>query len=229
MVADDSAPGSPNLVAGANKADAHLRNVNYERDWKADVVTDIALARGGEPCPACGRELEIKRGIEVGHIFKLGTFYSEKLGATYLAADGSTKPAIMGTYGIGVERLMATVVEANHDEKGIIWPASVAPYQVHLLSLNPDRPEVAAAAEKLYADLQAAGVAALYDDREESPGVKFNDADLLGMPLRVTVSPRTLGEGERGAEAAAGEGVVAGGAGRGRRRDCRGHEELDTP
>jgi prolyl-tRNA synthetase len=117
VIADDSAPGSPNLVAGANKPDTHLRNVNYERDWKADVVTDIALARGGEPCSQCGGGLEIKRGIEVGHIFKLGTFYSEKLGATFLAPDGSTKPAIMGTYGIGVERLLATVIEANHDDK----------------------------------------------------------------------------------------------------------------
>jgi prolyl-tRNA synthetase len=113
VVADDSAPCSPNLVAGANKPDAHLRNVNYDRDWKADVVTDIALARGGEPCLQCERELEIKRGIEVGHIFKLGTFYSEKLGATYLATDGSTQPAIMWTYGIGVERLLATVIEAT--------------------------------------------------------------------------------------------------------------------
>ncbi len=195
VVADDSAPGSPNLVAGANKPDTHLRNVTYDRDWKADIVTDVALARGGEPCPNCGRELEIKRGIEVGHIFKLGTFYSEKLDATYLAADGSTKPAIMGTYGIGLERLLATIIEANHDEKGIIWPSSVAPYQVHLVALNIEQPEVKETAERLYADLQAGGVEVLYDDREESPGVKFNDADLLGMPLRVTVSPRTREKG----------------------------------
>ncbi len=192
IVADDSAPGSPNLVAGANKPDAHLRNVNYGRDWSADLVTDIALARDGDPCPSCGSKLRRDRGIEMGHVFKLGTVYSEKLGATFLDSQGVARPAVMGCYGIGLERLLAAVVEANHDEKGIIWPASLAPFDAHLVSLNTDRPGVAEAADRLYADLQAAGVDVLYDDREESPGVKFNDADLLGMPLRITVSPRTL-------------------------------------
>jgi prolyl-tRNA synthetase len=192
VVADDSAPGSPNLVAGANKPDAHLRNVNYGRDWSADVVADIALARDGDPCPSCGSKLRRDRGIEMGHIFKLGTVYSEKLGATYLDRQGVSRPAVMGSYGIGLERLLAAVVEANHDDKGIIWPASLAPFDAHLVALSTDRPGVAEAADHLYADLQAAGVDVLYDDREESPGVKFNDADLLGMPLRITVSPRTL-------------------------------------
>jgi prolyl-tRNA synthetase len=128
----------------------------------------------------------------MGHIFKLGTVYSDKLGATFLDSVGKARPVVMGCYGIGVERLLATVIEANHDDKGIIWPASVAPYQAHLVALNVETPAVHDAAEKLYADLLAAGVEVLYDDREESPGVKFNDADLLGMPLRVTVSPRTL-------------------------------------
>jgi prolyl-tRNA synthetase len=192
VVADDSAPGSPNLVAGANKPDTHLRNVNHGRDWSADVVADIALARDGDACPSCGSRLRRDRGIEMGHIFKLGTIYSEKLGATFLDTQGVARPAVMGSYGIGLERLLAAVVEANHDEKGIIWPASLAPFDAHLLSLSTDRPGVAEAADRLYADLQAAGVDVLYDDREESPGVKFNDADLLGMPLRVTVSPRTL-------------------------------------
>jgi prolyl-tRNA synthetase len=192
VVADDSAPESPNLVAGANKPDAHLRNVNYGRDWSAEVVTDIALARDGDPCSSCGSRLRRDRGIEMGHIFKLGTVYSEKLGATFLDRQGVARPAVMGSYGIGLERLLAAVVEANHDEKGIIWPASLAPFDAHLVALSTDRPGVAEAADRLYADLQTAGVDVLYDDREESPGVKFNDADLLGMPLRITVSPRTL-------------------------------------
>jgi prolyl-tRNA synthetase len=192
IVADDSAPDAPNLIAGANKPDTHLRNVNYERDWSADVVADIALAREGDPCPSCGEALRCRRGIEMGHVFKLGTYYSEKLGATFLDREGAARPAIMGSYGIGLERLLAAVVEANHDEKGIIWPASLTPFDAHLVVLNPDRPGVVEAADRLYADLRAAGIDVLYDDRDESPGVKFNDADLLGMPLRVTVSPRTL-------------------------------------
>jgi prolyl-tRNA synthetase len=192
VVADDSVLASPNLVGGANKADTHLRNLNYERDWRADIVRDIALAREGDACPRCGTSLELRRAIEMGHIFKLGTVYSEKLGATFLDSEGKARPVVMGCYGIGVERLLATVIEANHDEKGIIWPASMAPYQAHLVALNVEAPSVREAADKLYAELQAAGVEVLYDDREESPGVKFNDADLLGMPLRVTVSPRTL-------------------------------------
>jgi prolyl-tRNA synthetase len=192
IVADDSAPDAPNLVGGANKPDTHLRNVNYGRDWSAEVVADIALAREGDPCPSCGAALHSRRGIEMGHIFKLGTYYSEKLGATFLDQEGATRPAIMGSYGIGLERLLAAVVEANHDEKGIIWPASLAPFDAYLVALNPDRPGVVEAADRLYADLRAAGVDVLYDDRDESPGVKFNDADLLGMPLRITVSPRTL-------------------------------------
>lgn len=192
VVADDSVLDSPNLVGGANKPDTHLRNLNYGRDWRADVVRDIALARPGDACARCGTPLELHRAIEMGHIFKLGTVYSDKLGATFLDSEGKARPVVMGCYGIGVERLLATVIEANHDDKGIIWPASVAPYHVHLVALNVETPPVREAAEKLYADLQAAGIEVLYDDREESPGVKFNDADLLGMPLRVTVSPRTL-------------------------------------
>ena len=195
VVADDAAAESPNLVGGANKPDAHLRNVNYDRDWSADVVTDIALARDGDPCPSCDSRLRRQHGIEMGHIFKLGTVYSEKLGATFLDSQGTARPAVMGCYGVGLERLLAAVVEANHDEKGIIWPASLAPHDAHLVALNVDRPGVAEAADHLYEELRAAGVGVLYDDRQESPGVKFNDADLLGMPLRVTVSPRNLDKG----------------------------------
>jgi len=159
------------------------------------VVADIALAQGGHPCPQCGTPLEMRRGIEMGQIFKLGTYYSEKLGAVFLDRDGKQRPAVMGCYGIGIERLLAAVVEANHDENGIVWPPELAPYQVHLVALSLDRGEVREAAEDLYRRLWEADIETLYDDREETPGVKFKDADLLGMPLRVTVSPRTLEQG----------------------------------
>ncbi|MDP2675260.1 MAG: proline--tRNA ligase [Dehalococcoidia bacterium] len=202
IVADDLLANEVNLVAGANKPDAHLLNVNYGRDWKADAVADIALAAEGALCAAgngaggqCRTPLDLRRGIEMGQIFKLGTFYAEKLGATYLDAEGKQRPAVMGSYGIGTERLLAAVIEANHDERGIIWPAAIAPFQVHLVALQPEREDVRSAAEELYAGLQAGGLEVLYDDRDETPGVKFNDADLLGMPLRVTVSPRTLEKG----------------------------------
>jgi prolyl-tRNA synthetase len=193
IVADDSVLVSHNLVAGANKPDTHLRNVNYERDWQADIVTDISLARQGDACSRCeGGTLSAHRGIEVGHIFKLGTVYTDKLEATFLDQDGKQVPAVMGCYGIGVDRLLGTIVEANHDERGIIWPREVAPFAVHLVALKPEDAAVRHQADLLYDQLLLRGVEVLYDDREESPGVKFADADLLGMPLRVTVSPRTL-------------------------------------
>jgi prolyl-tRNA synthetase len=193
IVTDDAIPGSPNLVAGANQADTHLRNVNFGRDWSADIVADIALARAGDSCASCDGKLEEHRGIEMGHIFKLGTLYSEKMGAEFLDADGTMRPCIMGCYGIGVDRLMAAAIEANHDDNGVIWPSEIAPYLVHLVALNLDRPEVREAAEKTYDSLRAASVDILFDDRDEAAGVKFKDADLLGMPLRLTVSPRSLG------------------------------------
>jgi prolyl-tRNA synthetase len=193
VVADDSVLASHNLVGGANKPDAHLRNVNYGRDWQADIVADISLAREGDACSQCGSgTLGVQRGIEIGHIFKLGTVYSETQEATFLDQEGKQVPAVMGCYGIGVDRLLATIVEANHDERGIVWPAEIAPFAVHLVALNADRSDVRLAANLLYDELLLRGVEVLYDDREESPGVKFADADLLGMPLRVTVSPRTL-------------------------------------
>ncbi|KPK47093.1 MAG: hypothetical protein AMJ77_04255 [Dehalococcoidia bacterium SM23_28_2] len=195
VVADDAVPSSPNLVGGANKPDAHQRNLNYGRDWTADIVTDIALAREGDACPRCGSPLTIQRAMEMGHLFKLGTIYSEKMGATFLDRDGVAKPVVMGSYGIGTGRLLAGIVEASHDEQGIIWPSQLAPYDVHLVALSMDRPDVTDACERLYEELQQAGISVLYDDRDESPGVKFNDADLLGMPLRLTVSPRTLDKG----------------------------------
>ena len=192
VIADDSAIDSPNLIAGANKRAAHVRNANHGRDWQAEIVTDIALARAGDACPNCGTALEQRRGIEMGHIFKLGTVYTEKMGATYLDDEGRSQPIVMGCYGIGLGRLLAAVVEANHDERGIVWPAELTPFDVHLVALNPDRPGVRDAAERLFEDLRGAGLRVLYDDRDESPGVKFNDADLIRLPWRLTVSPRTL-------------------------------------
>ncbi len=195
IVADDLVPQERNLVAGANKPDAHLLNVNYGRDWQADVVGDIALATAGSLCGACRAPMDAARGIEMGQVFKLGTFYAEKLGALFQDADGKQRPAVMGSYGIGTERLLAAVIEANHDEAGIVWPRELAPYDVHMVAIQADRPEVRQAAEALYGQLESAGLSVLYDDRDETPGVKFNDADLLGMPVRVTVSPRNLDKG----------------------------------
>ena len=192
VVGDDSVVAGVNYVAGANKKDTHLRNVNYLRDFKVDVLQDIAKARAGESCPRCSCALSSTRGIEVGHIFKLGTLYSEKMGARFIDENGVSRPAVMGTYGIGVGRLVAAAIEQNHDEKGIIWPISIAPFQVHLTGLFMDNPKVAEAADKLYQELVAPGIEVLFDDRVESPGVKFNDADLIGIPFRITLSPRTL-------------------------------------
>jgi prolyl-tRNA synthetase len=197
IVADKSVRDSPNLVAGANKPGYHLRNVNVGRDYQADVVADIAAAAAGYPSPVDGAPLTATRAIEVGNIFKLGTRYSAALGATYLDEEGKSHPIHMGSYGIGSGRVTATIVEQHHDEKGIIWPVTVAPYHVSLLSLaGAGDAEVVAYADKLYAALQAAGVEVLYDDRDERPGVKFNDADLIGLPLRLSVSTRTLARGE---------------------------------
>jgi len=191
-VADDSIMLGANFVAGANKPDYHLKNVNYPRDFKVDLMLDIAKAQPGQGCPKCGCSLASMRGIEVGHIFKLGTLFSEKMGALFLGREGEQKPIVMGCYGIGIGRMLAAAIEQNHDDQGIIWPTPLAPYQVYLCALGMDKPAVATTAEKLYADLEAEGIEVLFDDRLESPGVKFNDADLLGIPLRVVVSPRTL-------------------------------------
>jgi prolyl-tRNA synthetase len=191
VVVDDLVAGSPNLVAGANDEGYHLLNVNYGRDYRADVVADIAAAEEGYLCPECAACLRASRGVEVGNIFKLGTRYSDAMGCTFLDRDGQTKPVIMGSYGIGVGRLLACVAEEHHDEHGLTWPIAVAPYQVHLVALQGGE-EIAA---NLYADLRAAGVEVLYDDRDESAGVKFNDTDLIGVPIRLTAGRRALESG----------------------------------
>ncbi|MCH7663239.1 MAG: proline--tRNA ligase [Chloroflexi bacterium] len=191
VVVDDAIPDSPNLVAGANEEGFHMINVNHERDYKTDIVTDIATAQAGDLCPKCGNPMRESRGVEVGNIFKLGTKYTEALGATFLNKDGVPQPVIMGSYGIGSGRLLACIAEEHNDEHGLIWPITVAPYHVHLIALRGGEEE----ADKLYNDLQAAGLEVLYDERDDSPGVKFNDADLIGNPIRLTVSKRSLGDG----------------------------------
>lgn len=194
VVADDSLSRSRGYVAGANRDGFHLENVVPGRDFEIDSVADITAARDGDPCPACGLPLSVKRGVEVGNTFKLGVRYSVPMKAFYQTEDGDLKPLAMGCYGMGVGRLLACVIEANHDERGIVWPATVAPYHVHLVGLGTSA-NVKSVAEGVYADLCSGGVEVLYDDRNESAGVKFNDADLLGMPVRVTVSERSLKQG----------------------------------
>ncbi|MBT4511175.1 MAG: proline--tRNA ligase [Chloroflexi bacterium] len=192
VVADDSITLGTSFVVGANKPDAHLKNANYPRDFKVDILTDIAMAQAGYQCPKCKSQLLSTRGIEVGHLFKLGTIFSEKLDAVYLDQDGTQKPVVMGCYGIGVGRLLAAAVEQNHDDKGIVWPVSIAPYQVYICALSVSDENVVKAADKLYSELKDEGFEVLLDDRDESAGVKFNDADLMGIPLRVVISPRNL-------------------------------------
>ena len=195
-VADLSITKGNNFVVGANKPDAHLRGANYPRDFQVDILTDIALAEPGLLCCHCDQVLESVRGIEVGHIFKLGTFFSENMGALYLDREGQQQPITMGCYGIGVGRLLAAAIEQNHDERGIIFPAPLAPYQVHLVGLNLSDEEVSAVADRLYQDLWDRGIETLYDDRtDQAAGVKLNDADLLGFPVRLVVSPRNLRNG----------------------------------
>jgi len=192
VVADDSITLGSNFIVGANKPGYHLRNANYPRDFKVDLMADIALARPGDSCPKCQGKLSSARGIEVGHVFKLGTFISERFEASFLDSDGTSRPIVMGCYGIGLGRLLAAIVEQSHNDQGIIWPLSVAPYQVYLCPLSLDKSAVFPTAEKIYQELQKEGIEVLFDDRDDSPGVKFNDADLLGIPLRLTLSPRTL-------------------------------------
>ncbi len=196
IMADDSAVNAPNLVGGANKPDYHLKNTNAGRDYQPDLVADIALAQHGDKCLGSEAVLQLHRGIEVGHCFKLGRRYSEPMGITFLDEKGHPQTPVMGSYGIGVGRLMAAIVEQHHDEHGIIWPDSVAPFDVYLVSLAKSQDdEVGQQAEVIYRQLRERGVEVLFDDRKESPGVKFSDADLIGIPWRVTVSSRSLQSG----------------------------------
>ena len=194
-IADNSIMQGTNFAAGANQPDKHYQNVNYPRDFQIDETVDIATAREGDSSPDNQGTLKAVRGIEVGHVFKLGTFFTTTLGVDYLDENGTLKPPVMGCYGIGVTRVLAAAIEQNHDDKGIIFPAPIAPFQAHLLALNASDPDVIASADALYEELTSAGCEVLYDDRAESAGVKFNDADLLGLPVRIVVSPRNLKQG----------------------------------
>lgn len=190
-VVDDSVAKSNNLVAGANEAGYHYLNTNFGRDYKANVA-DIASAKQGYICADCGKPLNSSRGVEIGNIFQLGTRYSEAMNCYYQAEDGTRKPVIMGSYGIGIGRLLACLAEEYNDESGLKLPISVAPYQVHLISLVKDT----AIGEQIYEELTKAGLEVLYDDRKESAGVKFADADIIGIPVRLTIGNRSLKEGK---------------------------------
>jgi len=196
VLVDEMVARSTNLVAGANREGFHFRNVNVGRDYRPEFVADLVNAREGDGCPTCGAPVALRNGIEVGNIFKLGTRYSNALGAAYLGEDGLSHPIVMGSYGIGVGRVLACVVEAHHDAKGIAWPEAVAPYPAHLVTVAAARePRVGEIAARLHDRALEAGREVLWDDRDESPGVKLTDAELLGMPLIVTISPRSLAAG----------------------------------
>lgn len=195
VIVDELIPVSPNLVAGANEIGYHLLNTNYGKNYTAEIVADITAVGEGDGCENCGAPLRLERGVEVGNIFKLGTRYSDSLGCTFTDPNGELHPVIMGSYGIGVGRLLACAAEEHHDDKGLIWPVSIAPYPVHIVVLPGRQVDVQPAVEWLEQELTRVGLETLVDDREESAGVKFNDADLIGCPLRVTVSERALKNG----------------------------------
>jgi prolyl-tRNA synthetase len=199
VIVDEVIPHSTNLVSGANIEGYHWRNVNFGRDYQAEIVADITLAKDGDECIVCGQSLHSVRGVEVGNIFKLGTRYSESMGCNYLDKEGKSNPIFMGSYGIGTGRLLACIVEEHHDEHGIIWPMSVSPYQIQLIVLPWKSIDIGGEgqykAEILFQKFTELDLECLYDDREESPGIKFNDADLIGNPIRLTISERSLKNG----------------------------------
>ena len=195
VVIDASLKGAVNMVTGANKEGYHLKNVCEGRDFKASDA-DIAKVKEGARCPVCGAPLTVKNGIEIGNIFQLGTKYTASMGMTVLNKEGKAVNPIMGCYGIGIGRAIASIAEERADEKGLNWPMSVAPWHVYLCALRVDDAQVREKAEALYNEMQAAGIEVIYDDREASPGFKFSDCDLMGIPLRVVVSPRSLAAGE---------------------------------
>ncbi len=195
VVADDLVAATPNLISGANAEGFHYRHVNHGRDYKADMVTDIAAAFTGAPCPDCRAPLRIAAGVELGSLHKFRLEFSRDLDLAYQGADGQLRPTALGSYGIGVGRLLACIAEEHHDDKGLRLPASLAPYHVHLVAISGGDAGVGAEAEALYAALREADVEVLYDDREASAGVKFNDADLIGLPVRITLGSRTLQQG----------------------------------
>jgi prolyl-tRNA synthetase len=187
IVADEALRGAGGMTCGANERDYHLANVEEGRDFEAGRYADIASVKEGDSCPRCGGRLHIEAGIEVGQVFQLGLKYSEPMSCLYDDEDGSSRPMVMGTYGIGVTRLMSAIVEQRHDERGMIWPLAVAPAHLHVLPLNYEREKRRAAAQDLYRRCREVGCEVLLDDREESAGVKFADADLIGIPYRAVI------------------------------------------
>jgi prolyl-tRNA synthetase len=197
IIADERLRGANGMVTGANQDGFHFQNVSIERDINVSDWFDLRTVTAGEPCVKCGKPLKIRRAIEVGHVFKLGTKYSEKLNATFLDADGSRKPSVMGCYGIGITRTLQAIIEQGNDKDGVIWPLSVAPYQVCLtpLAVAPES-QAMQLAEKFYAELTGQGVDVILDDRDERPGVKFKDSELVGFPIRIALGEKSLAKGE---------------------------------
>ncbi len=196
IVADPEVMRMGFAATGANRKDVHVVGVKPGRDFEPDLVADIRVARPGDACPRCGEALEVKRGIEVGHIFKLGTKYAVPMECNFLDEKGQSHPMIMGCYGLGIGRTVAAAVEQNHDDNGIVWPRPLAPFEVELIALNPDQPAVREASERMYTELQETGAEVFFDDRDERPGVKFNDADLVGFPVRVVVGKKGVEQGQ---------------------------------
>jgi prolyl-tRNA synthetase len=196
VIADYSIINMVNMVTGANQEDHHLKNVNFERDFKIDSFADLRIAEAGDACPRCAGAVKFVRGIEVGHVFKLGTKYSKAMKAVYLDKDGKEKTMIMGCYGIGIGRTVAACIEQNFDDNGIIWPMPMAPYQVIVTPVNINEPGLMKVAEDIYRELLEGGIEVILDDRDERAGVKFKDADLIGIPLRIVVGPKNLKEGQ---------------------------------
>jgi prolyl-tRNA synthetase len=184
-----------NVVMGANREDYHVKNANLGRDYTVKAFADLRIIKESDSCPRCGNPVRFARGIEVGHVFKLGIKYSKAMKATFLDRDGKEKFMVMGCYGIGVGRTVAAAIEQQHDDQGILWPMTIAPFHVIVVPVNVNDDKLAAAAEKLYRELGEEGVEVLLDDRDERAGVKFNDADLIGIPLRVTIGPKSLAAG----------------------------------
>ena len=196
VVVDEDLVKAKNLVTGANKKDAHIINVNYERDFKADVVADVKYACVGDICPNCSGNLQDARGIEVGHIFQLGTKYSEAMGASYVDENGKSNPMTMGCYGIGVTRMISAAIEQNHDDKGIIWPKSLAPFEIVIIQTDMKNKDLGKASEDIYEQLEEESYEVLYDDRDDRAGVKFADADLIGYPLQLIIGKTFINEGK---------------------------------
>lgn len=196
ILADQALQGRANMTTGANQDDHHLRGVNIARDIKVTQWVDLRTVAEGEGCPKCDGVLRIGKALEVGHIFKLGTKYADSMGARVLNADGKEVPIVMGSYGIGVERILAAAFELHNDEAGAILPISIAPFHIIVTPLNTRDEEVKALGDKLYQELSAAGLDVLYDDRDERAGVKLNDADLIGMPFQIRIGPKKLKDGQ---------------------------------